>query len=481
MQYDVVGRRTKLLFKSENRTGYLNLDTYQTYSYNANQQLSRIQRDADSAKAAVYTYDSDGRVTRVSDNTYYGSWSSYGYDASGALTKIGHYSGFHSDSPIATLAYQYDAAGNVTRLEWDDDLDNANTWNLQSGRATITYQYDDLYRLTREYCSPGSNSHRRQYGDEYWYDAVGNRTKMRYYNVDHQEEVWDEELQDWVWVTSPAWEETSYQYSSRNELTRTTFEGTDDTIYTYDLRGNLTKKGSTEYYWDGQDHLTKVGKGGTTTQYKYDLLGRRVGKKVGSGAWNWYFYDGLKVAAEGTSTTNKTFYTNGPGDVGGIVSRGDYYYHYDRLGNVVAVTSGGGNLVDLYTMDAFGNVLQVAQSGYGYYNNTNSSQPYHLTSKEHDSESGLYYFKARWYDPEVGRFASRDPRSREFLVKVGCGGLRQLVRILVSDPSYADWVNSYIYCHNNPTGHVDPDGGCRKGRPPTPPNPPVVPTGPVCN
>ncbi len=180
-----------------------------------------------------------------------------------------------------------DNDGNVTRLSLDDDLDNPNTWNLQSGRGTVAYLYDDLHRLTREYCTPGNNSHRLEYGYEYSYDGVGNRTKSRFYNVNHQELEWDEELQEWVQVTVPTWETTNYHYSARNELTKTYEDASDTTTtFEYDLRGNLTKRGSTEYYWDAQDHMTKVvAPGGTATQYKYDLMGRRIAKKIGTGDW----------------------------------------------------------------------------------------------------------------------------------------------------------------------------------------------------
>jgi YD repeat-containing protein len=154
----------------------------------------------------------------------------------------------------------------------DDDLDNPDGYNLHSGRATVSYQYDDLYRLTREYCSPGSNSYRREYGYEYWYDAVGNRTKMRFYNVYH-DPVWNEETEQYDYT--PTWETTTYQYSSRNELTKTYEDASDTTTtFSYDLRGNLTKRGGTEYYWDSQDRLTKVYDGSKTVQYKYDLMGR---------------------------------------------------------------------------------------------------------------------------------------------------------------------------------------------------------------
>jgi len=59
-------------------------------------------------------------------------------------------------------------------------------------------------------------------------------------------------------------------------------------------------------------------------------------------------------------------------------------------------------------MDAFGNVLEKGNSGYLYEHSTDP-QPHHLTTKEYDPDSRLYYFHARWYDPETGRFISADP------------------------------------------------------------------------
>ena len=76
---------------------------------------------------------------------------------------------------MASVAYAYDLAGNVTTATLSDDL-------TYKGNAVVSYQYDDLYRLTRESCKPDTGSSRKEYGYEYWYDAGGNRTKMRFYN-----------------------------------------------------------------------------------------------------------------------------------------------------------------------------------------------------------------------------------------------------------------------------------------------------------
>jgi len=122
------------------------------------------------------------------------------------------------------------------------------------------------------------------------------------------------------------------------------------------------------------------------------------------------------VVAEGTGTSDKAYYTLGPGAIGGIICRDEngtkYWYHYDRLGNVIGVTNAYGSVASLYTMDAFGNVLEKGNSGY-LYEHTTDPQPYHLTTKEYDPDARLYYFGARWYDPEVGRFITRASRPPE--------------------------------------------------------------------
>ena len=357
----------------------------------------------------AYEYDSDdGRMTRVNFGT--GPHAEYGYDASGALTKITHYS-VGGTTVVASVAYDYDKAGNVTKAGLADTLHF-------KGDATVTYLYDHQNRLTREACAPGGGSYRKTYRNLFWYDAVGNRTKLMYYD-------------------GSATATTTYLYSARNELTKTTVGG-NDTIYRYDPRGNLTKKGAIEYSWSSQDKLTKVVYGNTTVEFKYDLMGRRVAKKVNDGAWWWYFYDGLKVLAEGSNTsTNRVFYTLGEGAVGGILYRDrygtKYAYHYDRLGNVMAVTDKDGKPYAHYTMDAFGNVLEKGTStGYSSEHATDP-QPYHLTTKEYDPDVGLYYFNARWYDPATGRFVSRDPL-----------------------PALSG--NEYFYANANPVGRVDPSG-----------------------
>jgi RHS repeat-associated protein len=271
------------------------------------------------------------------------------------------------------------------------------------------------------------------YDYRYYFDGVGNRTKF---------------IRTDLWTSDRT---VVYEYSARNELTRYSDpEGSGKYwVCEYDLRGNRTKWRHTfwtdswySYGWDAQDRLTKVysNSNAKTTEYKYDHAGRRAAKRVNSGAgfgaWTWYLYDGLKVVAEGTSSTSKMYYTTAPGDPGGIICRdasagtNPLYYHYDRLGNVMAVSDSNGAPYAPYTMDAYGNVLQVGTST-GYSASQSDPQPYHLTTKEWDPDTALFYFNARWYDRGTGRFVSLDP-----------------YRVL----------NRYQFASSNPISSLDTDG-----------------------
>jgi len=103
-----------------------------------------------------------------------------------------------------------------------------------------------------------------------------------------------------------------------------------------------------------------------------------------------------------------------------------YYYHFDGLGSVVALSNSNGDSCQSYEYSAYG---QVAASDPNFIAN-----PYMFTGRRFDIETGLYYYRARYYNPHIGRFMQTDP--------VG----------------YDDGINWYAYCGNNPVGRIDPSG-----------------------
>lgn len=112
-------------------------------------------------------------------------------------------------------------------------------------------------------------------------------------------------------------------------------------------------------------------------------------------------------------------------------STGTYYYLFDGLGSVTGLTDGGGNLVATYSYDAFGNI--IGETG---DETLNAINPYRYTSRVWDRETGLYYYRARYYDAKVGRFMQKDPLRSEL----------------------TEGKNLYVYCGNNPVNRVDPSG-----------------------
>ncbi|MFO0697903.1 MAG: RHS repeat-associated core domain-containing protein [Nitrospira sp.] len=165
-----------------------------------------------------------------------------------------------------------------------------------------------------------------------------------------------------------------------------------------------------------------------TSTYRYDGLGRRI-EKVANGQTKRYVYDGEDILLEyDGSNVLQARYTHGPGiDEPIAVTKGanTFFYHQDGLGSVTELTDSAGATVKGYSYDAYGNILESPGT---------LEQPYTYTGRELDSESGLYYYRARYYDATTGRFLQKDPIGQ------------------------ADGNNLYPYVNNNPLNLVDPAG-----------------------
>ncbi|MGC1964035.1 MAG: RHS repeat-associated core domain-containing protein [Candidatus Sulfotelmatobacter sp.] len=197
-----------------------------------------------------------------------------------------------------------------------------------------------------------------------------------------------------------------------------------------DANGNtLSDPSGKSYTWDFENRLISATVPGTgTVNFKYDPFGRRIYKS--SPTWTGAFlYDRENlIETVSSSGTVVADYTDSPAidePLAQLRSGTASFYEQDGLGSVTSLSNGTGALANTYTYDSYGNVT----------NSTGTIRnPFQYAGRESDSETGLLFNRARYFNPSAGRFLSQDP-----------------IR-------YAGGVNFYAYTRNNPVVRTDPFG-----------------------
>ena len=315
----------------------------------------------------------------------------YSYNQDNTLQQVVNRHG--TGTTVSQHTYTYDAVGNRT----------AHTETIGGTTTPYNYTYDPLDRLTevRNGTTPI---------ESYTYDPLGNRkTKTSGTNT------------------------VAYVYDGANqlkELRQGSPTGSLLATLEYDNNGNLISKveGSTTttLLYDALNRMVQADKTGIASQsYTYDDQGRRIRKSAGGNVVN-YLYNGPDIVAEySASWALNALLTHGTNMDDPLIrySGQSQYYHQDGLGSVVGLTNQNGGTDGAARYDAWGN--RIAGTGavplYGY------------TGREPD-DTGLIYYRARFYDPTIGRFIQRDPIGLQ-------AGL-----------------NLYAYVGNNPINFTDPLG-----------------------
>jgi RHS repeat-associated protein len=368
-----------------------------------------------------YTFDDGNRLVTAVDSD--AGTITRDYDDLDRLTS--------ETTPQGTVSYAFDDAGRLTSQQLTgetavtDDYDAADRLTtLTQGSASVGFTHDDAGRLLTQTLPNGivqTNAYDTAtrlssisyalggtaVGDlTYTYDASGHRTTVG---------------GSLATVTLPA-ALTSATYDNANRLS-----AWDGTSYGYDLDGNLTSKGARTFEWNARGELSRIADSGTTAAtFEYDVFGRRTGKTVGATATD-FAYAGPNAVQElsGGSATADLL----TGGVDQLFRRtdaaGDRYPLTDALGSVVALTNGSGAIATTYAYEPYGATTASGSAS------ANSTQ---FTGRENDG-SGLYFYRARYYDPLTGRFLSEDPAG-----------------FAAGDP------NLYRYVGNSPTNASDPSG-----------------------
>ncbi|WP_420540634.1 RHS repeat-associated core domain-containing protein [Paenibacillus kyungheensis] len=190
-----------------------------------------------------------------------------------------------------------------------------------------------------------------------------------------------------------ATKESSYSYDLDNKLIAATIDGTKTTI---------------DYLPDGLRSQKTTGT--ATTQYGYNGSGQVVSEKASNGNSSTYIR-GDRVLVKKDQTASKD------------------YYLFNGHGDVVQMVDTSGAIVNSYGYDEWGNIAKQQET---------VANSFKYAGEAYDSETGLYYLKARYYDPSQGRFLNEDSYEGQ-----------------ITNPHS---INGYTYVHNNPLIYVDPTG-----------------------
>jgi YD repeat-containing protein len=166
----------------------------------------------------------------------------------------------------------------------------------------------------------------------------------------------------------------------------------------YDANGNtLSDSSGKSYSWDFENRLVQAVVPGTgTVTFKYDPFGRRI-QKSGPGGTTNYLYEEVNLLEEVDTAGNVLAkYAQGTSidEPLSVLRTGSAsYYSADALGSITSLSTSTGALANTYTYDAFGKL--IASTG-------SLTNPFQYTGRDYDPETGLRFYRARYYDPNVG-------------------------------------------------------------------------------
>jgi RHS repeat-associated protein len=382
-RYDTVGRLTEM---SEPEGAM-------TYTYDAVDRLIREVQTTGGMQAEItYQYDAlDRRISRTMTGVA-GETTLYGYDPANRLRSI-VYRG-------ETTTFDYDPAGRLRRKT----LPNGIRQELM---------YDDSDRLLAVVHKNPDESVMDSI--VYRYDANGRRIARTSDRSQSPDTVF------------------TAVYDDADRMTSITFTESGETFdLSYDENGNLTSKAergvpgnATLYTWDSRNRLTGLMGPGVEATFDYDALDRRISRTV-NGRRTDFIYDGRQAIGELTGGGSIGLLTSlGIDEVIARYSQaGARYYLTDALNTVFAQTRADRSIQNSYLYSPWGETTSTGPD---------ESNRIQYTARENDG-TGLYYYRARYYDPRSKRFLSEDPIGLE-------GG-----------------VNLYTYVGNDPVSLNDPYG-----------------------
>jgi len=407
--YDLSGKKTKVTHPD---------GTAVAYEYHGGSNLLWRVSSGGTVFGQCTGYEPSGKMGRLVQGN--GTVTIYGYDPKStrllSLTTTGK-----TGEVLQKKSYRYTKAGDLKRIT--DGLKN----------VTYDYTYDGLHRLTSERRTKGSAVST----DTWSYDGIGNMTSKRAGGVSFT---------------------FGYDKSRPHALRSVSVNGKVHYL-SYDENGNLvygpdlsdpSNPGWRALSWTADNRPEEITYKDKTApvrvRFTYDGEGKRTKKTVLSLKLTRGTSIDPQVASETLYVDDACHITNGRAvtyifagtiRVAEIRNGLTSYYHKDHLGSSAVLTDSQGRVVESAQYLPFGEIREHGGTW---------TTDYKFTDQEMDTESGLYNFNARLYDPALGRFVSPDPAVPD-----------------LSDPENPrafdpQMLNRYAYCRNNPMIYVDPTG-----------------------
>ena len=425
------------------------------YEYDKNNNLSKLTQSVMGFDWAVsYTYDKDNRP--LAATLANGAKIINQYDGIGRLSgrsikngsstvsriQLSYVSGTNGTTTLvrsyrngsdAKYNYDYDANGNITKI-WRGSS------TFENADEKFSYEYDSMNQLVRENLYYGeNNSANSTY--TYAYDSYGNMLGKYHYAYTTGS------IANKLGIIVAEYQYTDSQWgdllTAVTDGTVSTGSKQNDTV-SYDAMGNPTRYLGATMTWAGKQ-LKYWGKSGKYVNFAYNEDGIRTQKNSDGILTNYYYNGSLLIGltvGSGSSTRILRFSYDSSGSVVAVDYSTDngttfntYYYLRNAQNDIVKLIDSSGSTVVEYCYDSWGKLLSTSGS---LASTLGKNNPFRYRGYVYDEETGFYYLRSRYYDPEVRRFISAD-----VLLSTGQGVLGH---------------NAYAYCLNSPIIRVDLDG-----------------------
>lgn len=391
-----------------------------------------IQKSPEGMPVVTCEYDLAGRPLKVSTpvvmgNPASGEWE-VGYDTAGRPI-------FEEAPDGKTVSFDLDENGNVTTITYPDtyfverfydELDRLVDIKLNGSlTAAVHLDYDFL---SRKSSLTFANTVQTDFTYEWNEDMSAvehafNGSSLDFgYGFDNAHELISQAVSDSQHMWHPGVGGTM-EFGTANKLNQLPYStgSCGRLVKEYNTNGCLVDDGVFKYEYDAENHLISADDGGTVSNYIYDPMQRQIQKDVG-GTKTRFVYFGWQRLADydgGTgSLLNRFVYGNDLDEPLVTIASGGglTYMHADRAGSIVVLTNSSGVVTNRSAYSPWGENSGISGTSFGF------------TGQRFDPETGLYYFKNRYYSPKLKRFLQ---------------------------PDKIESTNLYLYVDNNPNSFTD--------------------------